>query len=136
MKIIFILITCLSLSACISRLSRPLITGTVVDHEGRFLKDVQVGETQTDAFGYFSLKERRYYAFLFKEILYMEAPMLYVSEMVSLEGYRQCQIKYYNPYGGGQAKGAKWLVGQIVMSPFAHEDTMNPVQGIPACIVK
>lgn len=136
MKIIFILITCLSLSACISRLSRPLISGTVVDSEGRFLKDAHVGETQTDAYGRFSLKERRYYAFLFKEILYMEAPAVYVSEMVSLEGYRQCQIKYYNPRGGGQAKGAKWLVGQIVMSPFVNEDAINPVQGVPACIIK
>ncbi|TCM70970.1 hypothetical protein EC844_101244 [Acinetobacter calcoaceticus] len=88
-----------------------------MDPQGQALKGVQVGETQTDATGHFSLKERRYYAFLLKEIWYMEAPPIFISEVVILNGYQSCKIQAHDSRGGGRAKGATWAVGQIVLYP-------------------
>ena len=65
MKIFAIIMLCLALTACISRLSRPQMIGTVVNPAGQPLVGVKIGETVSDAQGYFSLKERRYNVFLF-----------------------------------------------------------------------
>ena len=115
MKVLAVFILSFCLSACISRLSRPEMMGQIIDDTGHPIAKVQVGETVTDLQGYFSLDEQRYYAFLLTEILAMEAPMVYVQEHVSKVGYQSCFLTYYNPYGGGQRKGAKWQIGQIVL---------------------
>lgn len=115
MKVLCILAICFILSACISRLSRPEILGQVIDEFDQPIALVQVGEAQTDMQGNFRLKERRYSAFLLKEIMYMEAPPIWVQERLNKQGYQQCYLKYFNSHGGGQRKGVQWDVGKIIL---------------------
>lgn len=64
-KIAVILIFCCCLfSGCISRLSRPEITGTVLNYQNNPVAGCKVGKTITDANGKFHLKEIRYSKFL------------------------------------------------------------------------
>ena len=133
MKIFAIIMLCLALTACISRLSRPQMIGTVVNPAGQPLVGVKIGETVSDAQGYFSLKERRYNVFLLKELLYMEAPPLHISEPVRLNGYQGCWISLSQPFGGGRAKGATWSLGQVVIYPNLGQDA---VKSLPICTIK
>ena len=133
MKVFAIVMLCVALSACISRLSRPQMMGTVVNPAGQPLAGVQIGETVSDTQGYFSLKERRYNAFLLKELLYMEAPPLHISEAVILEGYQRCWINSSQPFGGGRAKGAVWSLGQVVIYPNSGQVA---VKFPPICTLK
>jgi hypothetical protein len=115
MKLLCILTISFCLSACISRLSRPEISGHVIDEHGQPIAQVQVGETYTNLNGYFQLKEQRYSAFLLKEIMHMEAPPVFVQESVIKSGYQSCYLQYSHRFGGGQRKGAKWELGKIIL---------------------
>ena len=133
MKVLCILAISFALSACISRLSRPEISGQVIDQFDQPLGQVKVGETQTDMQGNFRLKERRYAAFLLKEIMYMEAPPVFVQERLNKQGYQPCDLQYFNSHGGGQRKGAQWKVGKIILQSNLNTAKQDE---IPDCTVK
>ena len=133
MKLLCILTISFCLVGCISRLSRPEMTGQVINAQNQPIAHVQVGEMQTDQNGYFQLKERRYYAFLLKEMMYMEAPSVFVREIVSQQGYSTCHLKYFSRYGGGQSRGAKWSVGKIILQ--SNSNATDPKK-IGDCTVK
>ncbi len=115
MKVLCILAISFCLSACISRLSRPEISGHVVDELGQPIANVRLAETQTDQNGYFLLKEQRYSVFLLKEMMQMEAPPVSFQVTLNKLGYQTCYLQYFNRFGGGQAKGARWEVGQVIL---------------------
>ncbi|MFC3903604.1 hypothetical protein SAMN05421749_102406 [Acinetobacter marinus] len=131
LKVLVLLCCCASLSACISRLSRPELTGQIVDRAQQPIAQVKVGEGYSDENGYFTLPERRYYAFLLKEIMMMEAPAMGFSELVEKAGYQSCQISYHSNYGGGAPKGASMALGKIVL--LKGKTTESPV---PICETK
>ena len=105
----------LSLGSCISRLSRPQITGVIVDYDNKPIMGCTVGEAITDKNGHFTLPERRYNAFLLTEMMVMEAPPLFVFEPIEKEGFEKDVISISNSRGGGQAKGAKYLIDTIFL---------------------
>lgn len=105
----------LSFGSCISRLSRPEITGTIVDYDKKPIKDCKVGETITDNDGHFTLPERRYNAFLLSEMMVMEAPPLFVFEPIEKEGFENDVISMSHPFGGGKPKGAKSPIDTIFL---------------------
>ena len=92
------------------------MTGQVIDSLNHPISGVKVGEVSTDQNGFFRLEERRYYAFLLTEILAMEAPALGVQESVEKAGFQTCYLQMFSSFGGGQSKGAKWEVGQIILN--------------------
>ena len=115
MKQLIIILCALCLTACMSRLSSPEISGHIINEQGEPLAHVQVGDSLTDEQGYFNLPEQRYYAFFLTDLLAMEAPAVYVQKSVSKAEFQTCVLTYDNPYGGGQRAGAQWLVGKIIL---------------------
>lgn len=105
----------ISLGSCISRLSRPEITGVIVGYDKKPLKDCKVGEVLTDKDGHFTLPERRYNAFLLSEMFVMEAPPLFVFEPIEKEGFENDVISMSSPFGGGKSKGAKSPIDTIFL---------------------
>ncbi|MEO5911322.1 MAG: hypothetical protein ABIP95_10565 [Pelobium sp.] len=105
----------LSFGSCISRLSRPQITGVIVGYDKKPIKDCKVGETVTDNDGHFTLPEKRYNAFLLSEMMVMEAPPLFVYEHIEKEGFENDVISISSPFGGGKPKGAKSLIDTIFL---------------------
>lgn len=102
LSLIFIL-----LQSCILRLSRPEITGVIVDYDKNPIANCKVGEVLTDKNGRFKLSEERYNAFFLTEMFVMEAPPLMVFEPIEKEGFEKDAVSIFNRYGGGQIKGAK-----------------------------
>lgn len=102
--IIFVLSNCLS--SCISRLSRPAITGYIFDYDNRPVPDCKIGETQTDQDGKFYLKEIRSNRFLLTEMLVMEAPPVFFSLDISKDGYQSYSNDFFQRHGGARRKGA------------------------------
>ena len=127
MKQLIILMCALCLTACISRLSSPEISGHVINEKGEPLSHVEVGESVTGANGEFKLPEKRYYAFFLTELLLMEAPAVYVQKYVAKAGFQTCMLTYDNPYGGGQRAGAQWHVGKIVLQQAQAEDLAHEI---------
>ncbi|TCD26689.1 hypothetical protein EZ456_12080 [Pedobacter psychrodurus] len=112
--------TCLAISiclfsSCISRLSRPAITGTILDYQNKPVVGCKVGEAFTDANGKFYLKEIRYNKFFIPEIFTMEAPPLHISEDIKKEGFLSYTIEGHNAFGGGQGKGAATSIDTIYL---------------------
>jgi hypothetical protein len=105
----------LSLSSCISRLSRPKITGIIVDYDRRPIADCQVGESKTAADGSFTLKELRYQKFLISEMMIMEAPPYWVNAPIQKAGYEPDEIFISSKFGGGQKKGATYPMDTIYL---------------------
>jgi hypothetical protein len=105
----------LSLSSCISRLSRPKITGIIVDYDRRPIADCQVGESKTAADGSFTLKELRYQKFLISEMMIMEAPPYWVNAPIQKAGYEPDEIVISSKFGGGQKKGATYPMDTIYL---------------------
>ncbi|TDG36440.1 hypothetical protein EZJ43_07940 [Pedobacter changchengzhani] len=105
----------ITFGSCISRLSRPQITGTIVNYDKKPIKGCKVGEVLTDENGHFTLPERRYNAFLLTEIMVMEAPPLFVFEPIEKEGFESDVISMSNPFGGGKPKGAKSPIDTIFL---------------------
>ncbi|MCZ4245629.1 hypothetical protein [Pedobacter punctiformis] len=103
---IFLIVSVSLLSACISRLARPAITGTIQDYQNKPVAGCKVGETMTDANGQFYLKEIRYNKFFIPEMFYMEAPPLHYMEKIEKEGFLNYSIEAFHRFGGGQSKGA------------------------------
>ncbi|MGJ1418302.1 hypothetical protein ACR79T_01665 [Sphingobacterium spiritivorum] len=108
-------LTFVLLTSCISRLSRPEITGKVMDYDNNPIPDCNVGEVVTDSLGNFILPERRYNAFLLTEMFYMEAPPLHVGEVIEKAGYESDAIEMFSTFGGGRSKGAKMEIGNIYL---------------------
>ncbi|WP_293786097.1 hypothetical protein [uncultured Pedobacter sp.] len=102
-------------SSCISRLSRPAISGTILDYDSKPIAGCKVGETITDANGKFFLKEIRYNKFLLTELFTMEAPPLHFSENIKKEGYLSYNIEGFNRFGGGQSKGASITIDTVYL---------------------
>ncbi|MDQ0637967.1 hypothetical protein QF042_001532 [Pedobacter sp. W3I1] len=111
----FIAIAIVLFSSCISRLSRPAISGTILDYENKPIAGCKVGETITDANGKFYLKEIRYNKFFITEIFMMEAPPLHFSEKIKKNGYLSYNIEGHNPFGGGQRKGASVSIDTVYL---------------------
>lgn len=125
LKILLPLVLMVSLSSCISRLSRPAISGVIVDYDKKPVADCQVGETRTDKNGKFYLTERRYNKFLLSEIMMMEAPPVNVMEPITKEGFNSDAISLFNPRGGGQAKGAKYQIDTIFLKRTNQQFDIN-----------
>lgn len=115
LKILLLLFLMVSLSSCVSRLSRPAISGVIVDYDKKPVADCRVGETITDKDGKFYLTEKRYSKFFLSEMMILEAPPLYVMEPITKEGFKSDAISLFNPRGGGQAKGAKYQIDTIFL---------------------
>ncbi|WP_316805013.1 hypothetical protein [Pedobacter nototheniae] len=105
-RLLFFLVCVCLFSGCISRLSRPAISGTILDYQHNPVAGCKVGETVTDAKGKFYLKEIRYSKFFIPEIFYMEAPPLHYMEEIKKEGFLSYKIQAFSTFGGGQQKGA------------------------------
>ena len=99
--------------SCVSRMARPMITGVIMDRQGQPLSDVRVGEALTDSNGCFSLEEIRYNRFFLTELFVMEAPPVYVEELVSKSGFKTDTIRLHSPFGGGAPKGTRWTVDTL-----------------------
>ena len=115
-----LLIACIAVSlclfsSCISRLSRPAISGTILDYQNNPIVGCKVGETITDANGKFYLKEIRYNKFFIPEIFMMEAPPLHFSETIKKEGFLSYNIEGHNTFGGGQRKGTAANIDTIYL---------------------
>lgn len=105
----------LGLSSCISRLSRPKITGIIVDYDRQPVADCQVGESKTSADGSFTLKELRYQKFLISEMMIMEAPPYWVNAPIQKAGFEPDEIVISSKFGGGQKKGASYPMDTIYL---------------------
>ena len=114
-SLIFLAFLACSLSSCISRLSRPALSGTVLDYNNQPIPGCKVGETVTDLNGKFYLKEIRYNAFLLSEIFVMEAPPLHVEERIEKPGYKKVDIFIHESRGGGKRKGAHYAMDTIFL---------------------
>ncbi|SDG93776.1 hypothetical protein SAMN05421827_11366 [Pedobacter terrae] len=113
--VIFLAVSTCLFSSCISRLSRPAISGTILDYENKPIAGCRVGETVTDANGKFYLNEIRYNKFFFPEIFMMEAPPLHFSENIKKDGYLSYNIEGFNRFGGGQSKGASITIDTLYL---------------------
>ncbi|TDQ08303.1 carboxypeptidase-like regulatory domain-containing protein [Pedobacter metabolipauper] len=114
-QIVAVSLMVLSLCSCVSRLSRPQITGVVVDYDKKPVAGCKVGEVFTNKDGRFTLPERRYNAFILSELMVMEAPPLMVHEPVEKNGYEKDAISMFSSHGGGQSKGAKYSADTIFL---------------------
>ncbi|KFF15155.1 hypothetical protein B0A62_16010 [Flavobacterium hydatis] len=103
--IITLIIVAFSFQSClVSRCQRPQIMGYIYDETTHTpIENCKVGESLTNAIGYFNLKEIRYSQFTF---VGYEAPPLHVNEAIYKEGYEKKSIDLHNPFGGGMRKGA------------------------------
>ncbi|QCE43391.1 hypothetical protein [Psychroserpens sp. NJDZ02] len=99
----------LLLTSCVSRLSRPLISGVITDFNGHPINQCHVGEVVTDQNGMFTLSEKRYSEFIF----HLEAPPLMVSEIIHKKGYEDKNIYSFSSFGGSGRKGLKWNLDTI-----------------------
>ena len=145
----------LFLTGCISRAAQPnvigMVQGMVADSDELVpLADVTIISNdkivKTDAQGRFSVAERRYYAFLPKEIFYMEAPSSSIELLVGKLGYQTCRYWRVSEYGGSVKKGHTQDIGTIVLLPEtsseANHDTHisitkePPNRPVPECQVK
>lgn len=115
MKIFAVSLIVLSLSSCVSRLSRPQITGVIVDYDKKPIAGCKVGETITDKDGNFTLSEKRYNAFILTEVMVMEAPPLMVFELIEKNGFEKDAISMFRARGGGKSKGAKYNIDTIFL---------------------
>ena len=115
--IIFLFSSCL-----VSRLSRPALTGVIVDFNKNPIANCAVGETFTDESGKFSLEEKRYRQFI---VMVLEAPSLYVSVFITKEGYKTKVIHSFSRFGGGARKGAKWELDTIYLNNMTQEVNLN-----------
>lgn len=126
-KIFMIIFVSFYLTACISRLARPELLGQLFDTENRPIANAKVGEVYSDINGQFILPEQRYHAFFFKEIVYMEAPPVFVNEKVEKRGFQPCWIRLVNLRGGGARKGSKVDLGKIVLGASHQEKTIQNI---------
>lgn len=124
-KVLLSLFLMVSFSSCISRLSRPAISGVIVDYDKKPVADCQVGETLTDKNGKFYLTEKRYSKFLLSELMVMEAPPLNVMEPITKAGFESDAISLFNPRGGGQAEGAKYQIDTIFLKKTNQQFDIN-----------
>ncbi len=113
MKHLPIVLLCIVLTSCVSRLRRPGLYGTIADFEGNPVTNCTVGETKTDENGYFRLPEIRYRQFLLTEMFQMEAPPLFIFEVIDKKGYVPKEIVAFSSFGGGARKGAEWNLDTI-----------------------
>ena len=104
-----------SLSSCISRLSRPALSGTVLGYNNQPIPGCKVGEAVTDVNGKFYLKEIRYNAFFLTEMFIMETPPLHVEEIIEKPGYKTVTIAIHETFGGGKRKGAHYAMDTIFL---------------------
>ncbi len=115
MKRIFVCIfISLILQAClISRTARPRITGYVFDAKSKQpINACKVGETLTNTNGFFELEEKRYREFTW---IGMEAPPVFILEVVRHAGYTNDTINLFSTFGGGQGKGAHWEIDTVFL---------------------
>ncbi len=105
----------LGLSSCVSRLSRPEISGVIVGYDNKPVAGCKIGEAVTGINGHFILREQRYQAFMLSEIMVMEAPPLMVHAPIEKDGFEKDAVSLWSPRGGGQSKGAKYNLDTIYL---------------------
>ncbi|WP_025178452.1 hypothetical protein [Leptospira kirschneri] len=120
-RILFILHISILLLSCVSRLGRPELLGTIVDYDKNPVEGCAIGKTLTDKNGKFILPEIRYYEFFFQ----LEAPPLYISEIIRKEGFYIKEIYSFNPRGGGEGEGSKWDLGDIYLKKMNASININ-----------
>ncbi|TDQ79141.1 hypothetical protein CLV99_0573 [Sphingobacterium yanglingense] len=131
-RFLFCLVISISLfNSCISRLSRPAITGYIYNYDNTPVAGCKVAEAETDAQGYFYLEEQRTNRFLLTEMLSMEAPPVFFTLDIEKEGYQSYQNDFFQRHGGGRQKGAldnidtlyiKRVGEQIPIERYLYED--------------
>lgn len=126
---IILICSLLILTGCISRMSQPELKGSVVSDNSKPLVNVTVTNhwesVNTDEQGWFVLAERRYHAFLLKELFYMEAPPLFISVDFAKKGYQTCTYRYRDSRGGSSTKGTSWDLGKVVLPLALDSQMMN-----------
>ncbi|MBL1409385.1 transthyretin-like family protein [Sphingobacterium faecale] len=119
------------LISCLSRLSRPAITGYIFDYNNTPLSGCKVSETKTDAQGRFYLKERRVNRFILTEMFTMEAPPVFFTIDIEKDGYQPYHSDFFQRHGGGRQKGAfdnidtiyiKRIGQQINIKDYIYDD--------------
>ncbi len=126
--ILFILL--LAMYSCISRLSRPAISGILLTYDNQPIEGGRVGEGETDSQGRFFISEKRYTKFFLSELMVMEAPPLHVYEPIVFEGYEKDAIRLFNSRGGGQRKGSIYSIDTIYVK------RVNEVFDVKAMLLK
>ncbi len=131
-QFLFCLLASISLfGSCISRLSRPAITGYIYNYDNSPVVGCKVAETETDAQGHFYLKEQRTNRFFLTEMLSMEAPPVFFVIDIEKEGYQSYQNDFFQRHGGARRKGAldnldtlyiKRIGEQIPIERYLYED--------------
>ncbi len=97
----------------VKRLARPEISGNILDFQGQPIQGCKVGETLTDENGYYRLPAKTYQTFFIPELLYLEAPPLFVHEHIRKDGYNEEDIHVFHRYGGGLSSKTKWKLDPI-----------------------
>ncbi|WP_103863642.1 hypothetical protein [Aquimarina sp. I32.4] len=115
-RVLFLIgITMLMQSCLVSRLSRPKLTGYIyTKNSNEPIEKCKVGESYTDARGYYELSKKRY-----REVTFIgyEAPPVFVRELVLKNGYITDTIKAFNKYGGAARKNTHWKMDTIFLKP-------------------
>ena len=112
-KSFILFIVCILQACLVSRTERPRLTGYVFDAETKSpIINCNIGEAKTNNLGYFELKERRYLEFTW---LGMEAPPIYINEIVYHADYLNDTIQLFSNFGGGLKRGAHWEVDTIFL---------------------
>ncbi|ERJ58138.1 hypothetical protein [Sphingobacterium paucimobilis] len=119
--LVLFIISCSFFVSCISRLSRPAITGYIYDYDNSPIVDCSVGETKTDAQGKFYLEERRTNRFLLTEMLTLEAPPVFFTLDINKEGYLPYHFDFFQRHGGGRQKGATDALDTIYIRRIDQE---------------
>ena len=114
-------------TSCISRLSRPEITGRILDFNGKPVENCIVGETKTDTNGYFRLPAKTHSAFILTELFIMEAPALMVNFNISKQGYELDRFEYFSGHGGGLSKDTKWNLDKIYLKKIGETVDINKI---------
>ena len=109
-KLYLLLLFCVLITSCVTKVSRPKLTGTIVDESGTPLDSCQVGETYTDKDGNFVLKEMTYKGFI---SLFGSGPT-FISERVTKNGYEAKELMEGNRRGG-ISPGSVWKIDTIEM---------------------
>ncbi|WP_159090618.1 hypothetical protein [Aquimarina aquimarini] len=113
-RVFFLIGIMLLMQSClVSRLSRPKLTGYIYAKDSKQpIEKCKVGESYTDAWGYYELSEKRY-----REITFIgnEAPPVFVQELIFKKGYVTDTIKAFNRYGGAARKNTHWKIDTIFL---------------------
>ncbi len=115
MKRFFLIVGVLTLiqSCIVTRLGRPKLTGYIYDNINKLpIDSCKVGERYTNSEGYYELKEKRYLDLTF---IGMEAPPLFIQEVIVKKGFISDTIKRFSTFGGAARRGTHWKIDTVFL---------------------